>query len=81
MLNGDGKSSLKAIVAQCLASTLRWRTSIIPEGVTQEKMFELDLYGYEIDELKKTELKTQIERDQYLRYIVNAIKHAAGEEI
>ncbi|MBR6442847.1 MAG: hypothetical protein IKS46_04085, partial [Clostridia bacterium] len=29
MLNGDGKSSLKAIVAQCLASALRWRTSKI----------------------------------------------------
>ena len=81
MLNGDGKSSLKAIVAQCLASALRWRTSKIPEGVTQEKMFDLDLYGFKTDETKKAELKTQIEEDQYLRYIVNAIKYAAGEEI
>lgn len=81
MLNGDGKSSLKAIVAQCLASALRWRTSKIPEGVTQEKMFDLDLYGFKTDEAKKAELNTQIEKDQYLRYIVNAIKYAAGEEI
>lgn len=81
MLNGDGKSSLKAIVAQCLASALRWRTSKIPEGVTQEKMFDLDLYGFKTDEAKKAELNTQIEKDQYLRYIVNAIKYAAGEKI
>lgn len=81
MFNGDGKSSLKAIVAQCLASALRWRTSKIPEGVTQEKMFDLDLYGFKTDEAKKAELNTQIEKDQYLRYIVNAIKYAAGEEI
>ena len=81
MLNGDGKSSLKAIVAQCLASALRWRTSKIPEGVTQEKMFDLDLYGFKTDETKKAELKTQIDEDQYLRYIVNAIKYAAGEKI
>ncbi|MBO4867254.1 MAG: AAA family ATPase [Ruminococcus sp.] len=81
MLNGDGKSSLKAIVAQCLASALRWRTSKIPEGVTQEKMFDLDLYGFKTDEAKKDELNTQIGEDQYLRYIVNAIKYAAGEEI
>lgn len=36
MLNDDGKSNLKAIVAQCLASILRWKTSIIPDGITQE---------------------------------------------
>ena len=81
MLNGDGKSSLKAIVAQCLASALRWRTSKIPEGVTQEKMFDLDLYGFKTDKTKQAELDTQIEEDQYLRYIVNAIKYAAGEKI
>lgn len=81
MLNMDGKSSLKAIVAQCLASTLRWRTSIIPEGVTQEKMFDLDLFGFKTDVFKKSELKKQIEEDQYLSYIVNAIKYAAGNVI
>lgn len=81
MLDSDGKSSLKAIVAQCLASILRWKTSEIPDGLTQEKMFDLDLYGLKTDEQKKSELKAKIENDQYMRYIVNAIKYAAGETV
>ena len=81
MLNGDGKSSLKAIVAQCLASLLRWKVSIIPDGQTQEKMFDLDLYRFKTDEGKKTELKSKIENDPFLSYIVNAIKYAAGETL
>lgn len=79
MLNEDGKSSLKAIVAQCLASILRWKISIIPSKLTQEKMFDLDLYSLKTDEKKKEELKSLIERDPYLSYIVKAIKYAAGE--
>lgn len=81
MLNGDGKSSLKAIVAQCLASRLRWKISIIPDGLTQEKMFDLDLYGFKTNEDKKAELKSDIENDPSLSYIVNAIKYAAGEMV
>ena len=81
MLNKDGKSSLKAIVAQCLASIFRWKISEIPSGLTQEKMFDLDLYGLKTDEQKKSELKSKIERDQFLSYIVNAIKYAAGEAV
>ncbi len=81
MLNGDGKSSLKAIVAQCLASLLRWKISIIPDGLTQEKMFDLDLYGFKTNEDKKAELKSDIENDSSLSYIVNAIKYAAGEMV
>lgn len=81
MLNGDGKSSLKAIAAQCLASILRWKISVIPGELTQEKMFDLDLYGLKTDEKKKAELKSKIERDQFLSYIVNAIKYAAGEAV
>ena len=81
MLNGDGKSSLKAIVAQCLASLLRWEVSIIPDGQTQEKMFDLDLYGFKTDEGKKAVLKSKIENDLFLSYIVNAIKYAAGEAV
>lgn len=53
MLNDDGKSSLKAIVAQCLASLLRWEVSIIPAGLTQEKMFDLDLYGFKPTKAKR----------------------------
>lgn len=37
MLDKDGKSSLKAIVAQCLASILKWNISDIPEDITKEK--------------------------------------------
>lgn len=81
MLNGDGKSSLKAIVAQCLASLLRWKISIIPDGLTQEKMFDLDLYGFKTNEDKKATLKSEIENDPFLSYIVNAIKYAAGEMV
>ena len=81
MLNEDGKSSLKAIVAQCLASVLRWKTSVIPNGFTQEKMFDLDLYGFKTDAEKKAALKAEIESDQFLGYIVNAIKYAAGEPV
>ena len=81
MLDGDGKSSLKAIVAQCLASLLRWKVSIIPDGLTQEKMFDLDLYGFKTDEDKKAALKSEVENDPFLGYIVNAIKYAAGETV
>ena len=81
MLDGDGKSSLKAIVAQCLASVLRWKMSVIPEQFRQEKMFDLDLYRMKIADQKKAELKSMIERDQFLSYIVKAIKYAAGEAI
>ena len=81
MLGEEGKSSLKAIVAQCLASVLRWKISIIPDGLAQEKMFDLDLYGLKTDVQKKSELRAEIERDQNLSYIVNAIKYAAGEVV
>lgn len=81
MLNGDGKSSLKAITAQCLASLLRWKISIVPDGMTQEKMFDLELYGFKTDEDKKAALKSKIENDPFLSYIVNAIKYAAGETV
>lgn len=81
MLNEEGKSGLKAIVAQCLASILRWKVSLIPDEFTQEKMFDIDLYGLKTDAQKKAELKAKIEEDQYLKYIVNAIKYAAGENV
>ena len=73
MLAKNGKSDLKAIVAQCLASL--WR------GITQEKMFDLDLYGFKTKEEAKATLKSEIEVDPYLSYIVNAIKYAAGETV
>ena len=81
MLAKDGKSGLKAIVAQCFASFLRWKISVIPENLKQEKMFDLDLYRLKIDDKKKFELKSKIEGDQFLSYIVKAIKYAAGETV
>ena len=81
MLNKDGKSGLKAIVAQCLASLLRWQISEIPEGLTQAKMFDLDLYGLKTDDTKKNELKVKLESDLSLKYIVDAIKYAAGVNV
>ena len=80
MLNADGKSGLKAIVAQCLASILRWKVSVIPEKLTQEKMFDVELYGLKTDEKKKVELSNKIENDSFLGYIVRAIKYASGIE-
>lgn len=44
-------------------------------------MFDLDLYRFKTDEGKKTELKSKIENDPFLSYIVNAIKYAAGETL
>ena len=81
MLDKDGKSGLKAIVAQCFASLLRWKISVIPDELKQEKMFDLDLYRLKIDDEKKSELKSEIEKDPFLSYMVKAIKYAAGETV
>lgn len=79
MLSETGKSGLKSIVAQCLASLLRWETSVIPDGVSQEQMFDLDLLQLGTDEQKKQAMKKKIENDSYLRYIVDAIKYATRQ--
>lgn len=82
MLNKNGKSDLKAITAQCLAANLQLSFAVLPKDFAEENdMFDLDLFQWEIDESKKKALKEQIEGDQYLQYIVNAIKHAAGVDI
>ena len=82
MLDENGKSNLKAIVAQCLASILRWNIlSEIPNNVKPENMFDIDLYAIKVDEAKRMKLKDTIEKDQFLGYIVGAIKYAAGENL
>jgi putative ATP-dependent endonuclease of OLD family len=43
MLDNKGKSGLKAIAAQCLASILKWKIAVVPDGMTQAKMFEMGL--------------------------------------
>jgi putative ATP-dependent endonuclease of OLD family len=78
MLNEEGKSGLKAIVAQCLASMLR--LEITAGTVEKEKMFDFDLYQQTIDKNKKAELKDKFENDPYLGYLVEAIKHAVGAD-
>ena len=54
---------------------------MIPSELAQEKMFDLDLYGLKKKKKKKRGLKEAIENDQFLNYIVKAIKHAAGEAV
>lgn len=80
------KATSKAIVAQCLASNLRWAITEIAsagEGGTplpKERMFDLDLFQTHIDEAKRVTLAEEIEKDPYLSYLILAIKHAAGIE-
>lgn len=80
------KPTSKAIVAQCMASNLRWAiTNTSPvegedDALPKENMFDLDLYQTQVDETKRIELATKIEKDPYLAYLVTAIKHAAGLE-
>lgn len=76
MLREDGKSGLKTIVAQCLASLLR--LEILSDSIKKENMFDIDLYQTVVDEYKKGELKLRLENDPYLSYLVLAIKHAVG---
>lgn len=84
--DSKAKATSKAIVAQCLASNLRWAiVDTVASGngdtpLAKEKMFDLDLYQTHVDEAKRTVLKGQIEADPCLSYMVNAIKHAAGVE-
>lgn len=78
MLDKSGKSDLKSITAQCLANMLRWEISNKPEGITDDKMFDYDLYGFTVNKDKKAVLKNQFENDENLKYIVDAIKYACG---
>lgn len=78
MLDDDNKSSLKAIAAQCLATLLRWSYVEKPEQLTQDNMFDLDLYQYRIIEAEREKLKERIEKDQYISYLTEAIRYAAG---
>ena len=78
MLDSSGKSGLKAIVAQCFASMLRMET--FTEQFEPTRMFDLDLYQHTIDGARQAALKTQIENDPCLKYLVDAIKHAVGAD-
>lgn len=78
MLDTNGKSGLKAIVAQCLSSILKWKMADKPNSMTQEQMFDLELYQCKVNEVEKEKLKKAIEGDTYLKYIVDAIKYVVG---
>lgn len=79
MLGESGQSGLKAIVAQCLASLLKMQT--LGERIPTEKMFDLDLYQCKVDETRKAALKAKLMNDPYLKYIIDAIRYAAGVNV
>ncbi|MDE7176477.1 MAG: AAA family ATPase [Lachnospiraceae bacterium] len=81
MLDGNDKSGLKAIVAQSLASLLKWDISSIPDEINQEQMFDLDLYQCLVDEKKREDLKEELMNDKYIEYLIKAIQYAVGESI
>lgn len=80
MLDDNGKSALKSITAQCLASMLRWECIENPPEDEKEKMFDVDLFQFKVSDKKINTLKEKIEADESIRYIVSAIKHAVGAE-
>lgn len=56
----------------------------IVEGPTDETSLSTVLnriFSFKIDESKEAALKSAIENDPFLSYIVNAIKYAAGETV
>lgn len=82
MLNSKDHSGLKAIVAQCLAMLIKWKILEFPKEKEKKKeseMFDYDLYQYKCNQNKKEKLKERIANDPYLKYIVDAIRHAIGE--
>jgi putative ATP-dependent endonuclease of OLD family len=78
MLDGSGKSKLKAVVAQCLASMMRFDASDVPAGHGREYMFDLDILQASPNNAKTNKAKQKLEEDPYIRYLVNAIRHACG---
>lgn len=78
MLDVNGKSGLKAIVAQCLSSVLKWKMANRSDEITQEQMFDLDMYQWKVNETERQKLKKAIESDACLKYIVDAIKYVVG---
>ena len=71
----------KAITAQCLANYLRWKTiKVNEEEFGKEKMFDFELNQTNPNKEEKEKIKKLIETDEYLKYLVQAIKHATGIE-
>lgn len=69
----------KAITAQCLSNYLKWKCiKINGKPLEKEKMFDFELYQTAADQEMKEKIKKKIENDNYLKYLVDAIKHATG---
>lgn len=78
---GEKATVSKAIAAQCLAVLLQRQTLIVPEGTdSSTDLFNLDMVQWRENKEAKASLKNEIENDERLSYIVNAIKHAARRE-
>lgn len=69
----------KAITAQCLAAELR-KSFVVGRQLEGDEMFDTDLFQLQIDDTKRMALKSQIESDSSLEYIVEAIKYVTGAE-
>lgn len=69
----------KAITAQCLAAELR-KSFVVGRQLEGDEMFDADLFQLRIDDTKRNALKSQIESDSSLKYIVEAIKYVTGAE-
>ena len=51
----------------------------IPDiGVYDDNMFDIEMMALKEDDGKKEDLKQKIVSDKYIKYIVDAIEHAAG---
>ena len=72
----DGEVS-KSITAQCLAAELR-KSFVEGRQLEGDEMFDADLFQLRIDDAKRNDLKTKIESDTNLKYIVEAIKYVTG---
>lgn len=71
------KNISKAITAQCLASLLQYQIiKTDTEDITEETMFDVDLYQKKIDNDKKRELKSELLGSKKLSYLLDAIKYA-----
>ena len=74
MLDGDLS---KSITAQCLSAELR-KSFVKGRQLEGDEMFDADLFQLRIDDVKRNDLKTKIESDTNLKYIVEAIKYVTG---
>lgn len=78
-----GNKISKAIVAQCFASILWFGILDLSNApdISEEMMFDVDMYRQKINKNKKEILKNKILEDKQLRYLVNAIRYVVGQEV